>query len=150
MNAIPHLITERVDDIPRLLEQMQRMGLPALLDAHFPTHGNWQGRSLGWLTTIWLSSILSRGDHRLVHVERRLVATDPDRKLAARRALRTAGHRRVEHVRALLGERRGEFFDKALRIGREIKPGRVALDAREETVSHERDLLDVGGLRQRS
>src|SRR2546422_3459056 len=70
MNAIPHIITERVDDIPLLLEQMQRMGLPALLDAHFPTHGNWQGLSLGWLTTIWLSSILSRGDHRLVHVER--------------------------------------------------------------------------------
>ena len=69
MNAIPHIITERVDDIPLLLEQMQRMGLPALLDAHFPTHGNWQGLSLGWVTTIWLSSILSRGDHRLVHVE---------------------------------------------------------------------------------
>src|SRR6266566_994384 len=69
MNAIPHIITERVDDIPLLREQMQRMGLPALFDAHFPTHGNWQGLSLGWLTTIWLSSILSRGDHRLVHVE---------------------------------------------------------------------------------
>jgi transposase len=69
MNAIPNIITERVDDIPLLLAQMQRMGLPALLDAHFPTHGNWQGLSLGWVTTIWLSSILSRGDHRLVHVE---------------------------------------------------------------------------------
>jgi hypothetical protein len=66
---IENIITERVDDIPLLLEQMQRMGLPTLLDAHFPTHGNWQGLSLGWVTTIWLSSILSRGDHRLVHVE---------------------------------------------------------------------------------
>ena len=45
------------------------MGLPALLDGHFPTHGNWQGLSLGWGATIWLSSILSRGDHRLVHVD---------------------------------------------------------------------------------
>jgi transposase len=69
MNEIPTIITERVDDIPLLLEQMQRMGLPALLDDHFPTHGNWQGLSLGWVSTIWLSSILSRGDHRLVHVE---------------------------------------------------------------------------------
>ncbi len=69
MNTIPNIITERVDDIPLLLEQMQRMGLPALLDDHFPTHGNWQGLSVGWVTTIWLSSILSRGDHRLVHVE---------------------------------------------------------------------------------
>ena len=69
MNEIPSIITERVDDIPLLLEQMQRMHLPALLDQHFPAHGNWQGLSLGWVTTIWLSAILSRGDHRLVHVE---------------------------------------------------------------------------------
>jgi transposase len=68
MNKIPHIITERVDDIPLLLEQMQRMGLPTLLDTHFPTHGNWTGLSLGWVSTIWLSSILSRGDHRMVHV----------------------------------------------------------------------------------
>src|SRR5438128_1636569 len=69
MNEIPIIITERVDDIPLLIEQMQRMGLPTLFDDHFPTHGNWTGLSLGWVSTIWLSSILSRGDHRLVHVE---------------------------------------------------------------------------------
>src|SRR6266699_1679595 len=69
MNEIPNIITERVDDIPLLLEQMQRMSLPTLLDNHFPTHGNWQGLSLGWVSTIWLSSILARGDHRMVHVE---------------------------------------------------------------------------------
>jgi transposase len=69
MNDIQNIITERVDDIPLLLEQMQRMNLPTLIDYHFPTHGNWQGLSLGWVSTIWLSSILSRGDHRLVHVE---------------------------------------------------------------------------------
>src|SRR3989454_8525738 len=69
MNEIPTIITERVDDIPLLLEQMQRMGLPTLLDTHFPTHGNWTGLSLGWVSTIWLSAILSRGDHRLVHVD---------------------------------------------------------------------------------
>jgi len=68
MNEIQSIITERVDDIPLLLAQMQRMGLPVLLDVHFPTHGNWHGLSLGWVTTVWLSSILSRGDHRLVHV----------------------------------------------------------------------------------
>jgi transposase len=69
MNEIPTIITERVDDIPLLLEQMQRMSLPTLLDTHFPSHGNWTGLSLGWVSTIWLSSILSRGDHRMVHVE---------------------------------------------------------------------------------
>src|SRR6266446_1916224 len=69
MHEIPNIITERVDDIPLLIEQMQRMGLPTLLDNHFPTHGNWTGLSLGWVSTIWLSSMLSRGDHRMVHVE---------------------------------------------------------------------------------
>src|SRR5438094_8948951 len=69
MNAIPIIITERVDDIPLLLEHMQRMGLPTLLDTHFPTHVNWTGLSLGWVSTIWLSAMLSRGDHRMVHVE---------------------------------------------------------------------------------
>jgi transposase len=68
MHEIPNIITERVDDIPLLLEQMQRMGLPTLRDAHLPSHGNWQGLSLGWVSTIWLSSMLSRGDHRLVPV----------------------------------------------------------------------------------
>ena len=69
MNEQPNIITERVDDIPLLLGQMERMGLATLLDTHFPTHGNWQGLGFGRVATIWLSSILSRGDHRLVHVE---------------------------------------------------------------------------------
>jgi len=63
------IISERVDDIPLLLAQMERMGLPSLLDEHFPTHGNWQGLSLGWVTSIWLSHILSQADHRLNHVQ---------------------------------------------------------------------------------
>src|SRR3989442_4149694 len=69
MNEIPHIIAERVADIPLLTAQMQRMGLPTLFATHFPTHGNWTGLSLGWGSTIWLSSMLSRGDHRMVHVE---------------------------------------------------------------------------------
>jgi transposase len=69
MHEIPNLLTERVDDMPLLIEQMQQMGLPTLLDPHFPTHGNWTGLSLGWVSTIWLSSMLSRGDHRMVPVE---------------------------------------------------------------------------------
>ena len=69
MNDIQNITTERVDDIPLLLEQMKQMELPTLIDHHFPAHGNWYGLSLGWISTIWLSSILSRGDHRLSHVE---------------------------------------------------------------------------------
>ena len=30
MHDIPYIITERVDDLPLLIAQMQRMGLPTL------------------------------------------------------------------------------------------------------------------------
>jgi transposase len=60
--------TERVDDVPLLLAHMERMGVPSLLDAHLPVHGNRQGLSLGWVSTIWLAHILSRADHRLNQV----------------------------------------------------------------------------------
>jgi len=69
MNDIQHILTERVDDVPLRLEQMKRMALRMLIDQYFPAHGNWYGLSLGWVSTSWLSSIVSRGDHRLAHVE---------------------------------------------------------------------------------
>jgi transposase len=62
------IVSERVDDIPVLLAQLNRMGLQPLLDEHFPTHGNWVGLSLGWVSVLWLTHILSEGDHRLNHV----------------------------------------------------------------------------------
>ncbi|MBI3973994.1 MAG: transposase [Chloroflexi bacterium] len=61
--------SERVDDLPLLLAQMERMGLAAVLDAHFPTHGNWVGLSLGPTTVVWLAHLLSQGDHRLNQVQ---------------------------------------------------------------------------------
>jgi len=61
--------TERVDDIAVLQAHMRRMGLVALLDKHFPAHGNWQGLSQGWVAIIWLTHILSQADHRLNHVQ---------------------------------------------------------------------------------
>src|SRR6266487_6626885 len=63
------IISERVDDIPLLLAQLERMGVQPLLDERFPSHGNWVGLSLGWVTVIWLTHILSQADHRLNHVE---------------------------------------------------------------------------------
>src|SRR2546423_12535750 len=63
------ITTERVDDIPLLLAQMQRMGLARLLDKHFPTHGNREGLSLGVVTTIWLTHLLSQADHRMNRVQ---------------------------------------------------------------------------------
>lgn len=68
-NQISTMVTERVDDIPLLLNQIMQMGTPDILDANFPTHGNWEGLSLGWTATIWLVHILSQADHRLNQVE---------------------------------------------------------------------------------
>lgn len=68
-NQTSAIITERVDDIPLLLNQIMLMGIPDLLDANFPTHGNWDGLSLGWTAAIWLVHILSQADHRLNKVE---------------------------------------------------------------------------------
>jgi transposase len=61
--------TERVDDLPLLIGHMRRMELPSLLEQSFHQHGNWQGLSVGWVTTIWLAHLLSEADHRLNHVQ---------------------------------------------------------------------------------
>ena len=62
------IVRERVDDIPLLVAQLDRMGVPPLLGEHFRTHGNWVGLSFGWVTVVWLTHILSEADHRLNHV----------------------------------------------------------------------------------
>src|SRR5438105_3104489 len=69
MNEALTITTERVDDIPLLLAQMQRMGLVELLDKHFPTHGNRVGLSLGAVTALWLTHVLSQADHRMNRVQ---------------------------------------------------------------------------------
>jgi transposase len=60
---------ERVDDIPLLLAQIERMEVTTLLDQCFPTHGNWEGLSLGQVVSVWLTCILSEANHRMSHVE---------------------------------------------------------------------------------
>src|SRR5262245_60980229 len=63
------MLSERVDDIPLGLAQLEQMGVQPRLDEHFSTHGNGVGLSLGWVTVIWLTPILLQADHRLNHVE---------------------------------------------------------------------------------
>lgn len=63
------IYTERIDDIPLLVHQQKRMGIPEVLDGVIQPHGNRKGLSVGWLTTIWLSYILSEADHRMSEVE---------------------------------------------------------------------------------
>jgi len=63
------ITSERVDDVPLLAVQLERMGLAGVLDAHFPTHGGWAGLSLGGTAVVWLTHVLSQADHRLSHVQ---------------------------------------------------------------------------------
>src|SRR5215207_7356167 len=63
------IITERVDDVAFLIGQMVKMGLPEVLDRHIPRHWTQRGISWGWTAVIWLSYILTEGDHRKVSVE---------------------------------------------------------------------------------
>ncbi|MCA1837764.1 MAG: hypothetical protein LC674_03075 [Actinobacteria bacterium] len=60
---------ERIDDIPLLFSQLQRLKLAKLLDECFPTHGNWRGLRLGEVLSVWLAFILSEANHRMSHVE---------------------------------------------------------------------------------
>ena len=61
---------ERVDDLPVVLAQVYQMQLPALLDQFYPTHGHWKGDlSLGDVVAVWLTFIVSEGDHCLSHVQ---------------------------------------------------------------------------------
>jgi len=62
------IITERIDDIVLLLNVMKQMGLPELINDYLPRHPNQQGLDWGWVGVIWLSYILSQGDHRKVTV----------------------------------------------------------------------------------
>jgi transposase len=61
--------TERIDDLPLLVAQQQRMGLAEIIDGVIEPHGNRQGLSVGWTVVGWLSFVLSQTDHRLSFVE---------------------------------------------------------------------------------
>lgn len=61
--------TERVDDIPLLVNQLHAMGIPQIVDEIIVPHGNRQGLSLGWTAVGWLSYIVTEADHRLSYVE---------------------------------------------------------------------------------
>lgn len=61
--------TERVDDIPLLIYQQQKMGIAEVIDGIIGRHGNRQGLSVGQIVTGWLSYILSQADHRMSPVE---------------------------------------------------------------------------------
>ena len=59
-------VAERVDDIPILFGFIQKMCIQDILDKLVNSHGNRQGLSIGFLTTAWLTYIVSESDHRMV------------------------------------------------------------------------------------
>ena len=61
---------ERVDDIPVLLATLRRLRVADLLDRHYPAHHLWQGAlSPGEVLCVWLTFLLSQGDHRLYKLQ---------------------------------------------------------------------------------
>jgi transposase len=60
---------ERVDDIPLLLGQQQKMGVAEVIDTIITPHWRRQGLSVGQTIMTWLTFILSESDHRLSYVE---------------------------------------------------------------------------------
>jgi transposase len=128
--------TERVDDIPLLLAPLKRMGGQELLDQHFPTHGNWQGLSLGYEAVVGLSHILSQADHRLNPVQNWLehhletVGVSLDQDL---RGLDLSDDRLEGLLRYLSKDSAWESFEQALSQRQlqvyDLRPQRVRLDS---------------------
>src|SRR6059058_5679582 len=68
--AIRVVCVERVDDIPVLLGVLRRLRVAELLDRHYPAHHLWQGDlSPGEVVCVWLTFLLSEGDHRLYKLQ---------------------------------------------------------------------------------
>jgi transposase len=61
--------TERIDDIPLLIQQQQVMGIGTIINRIIRPNGNRQGLSVGWTIVSWISFILSESDHRMSYVE---------------------------------------------------------------------------------
>lgn len=61
--------TERIDDVPLLIQQQQTMGIATIIDQIIHPNGNRQGLSVGWTVVGWISFILSESDHRMSYVE---------------------------------------------------------------------------------
>jgi transposase len=67
-NTTPTIASERVDDLPLLIEFITRMGVREIFDQHIPRHWLHEGLSCGWMAVIWLAHIISQGDHRKLTV----------------------------------------------------------------------------------
>ncbi len=63
------MITERVDDIPLLIAELEKSQLSNYLNQYFPDHGNLSGLDGGKVTVGFLTFLLSCSGHNLHRVE---------------------------------------------------------------------------------
>lgn len=63
------LHVERIDDIPLIINHLQKIGMGQAIDHVIEPHKNWEGLSVGKLAEIWMSYIISEGDHRMNQLE---------------------------------------------------------------------------------
>lgn len=61
--------SERVDDIPLLLAVLKQMGIIDIFNEQLKQHGNWEGVAGGYIIAVWLTYILSQGDHRKSYLQ---------------------------------------------------------------------------------
>jgi len=60
---------ETVDDLPLIYHFIHKLLIDSQLDFAYPIPKNWSGLSVGNLTEIWLTYIVTSCNHRLSHVE---------------------------------------------------------------------------------
>lgn len=64
--------TERIDDMPVLIERLKQMKVAEIIDKTVGRHALWEGLSKGWTGLTWLAHMMMTGDHRKVHVRQML------------------------------------------------------------------------------
>lgn len=60
--------TERLDDLPVLIEWLKQMKVDAIIDDHTHAHRLWGGISKGALGMTWIAHMIMTGDHRKVRL----------------------------------------------------------------------------------
>ena len=112
--------TERIDDLPVLIEWLKQMKVDAIIDDHTHAHGLWGGISKGVLGMTWIAHMIMTGDHRKVRLNEML-----------------QGNRRS--LGAMLGceIRESEFNDDRLgRLLTDLGSGETAEDIEREMSAH--------------
>jgi len=67
--------SERLDDLPVLIEWLKQMNVDTLIDNHTHPHRLWGGISKGVLGLTWIAHMLMTGDHRKVRLNEMLQRT---------------------------------------------------------------------------